>query len=189
MIFLPILTFLTSLYLFVSILYFGHKLSAYRHLKDTISELGERGSVFEKQVGYGVFLPVGLLLIFAGAMLYLTRLESDLLKNLSGLMACVGAGYAIAAIFPCDPGSPASGSSTRQHIHNMGGFIEYAGGAFFLLRASEMIPILSTIGYAVIICTIFISVTTFWRGLIQRIAEVALFGSIIYLSIVLNNYS
>jgi hypothetical protein len=184
MILFPLLTFVTSLYLFISIINFAHQLPPYRHLRDTISELGETGSAFEKQVGYGVFLPVGLILILAGAILYFAAPQNDLLKNLCGLMACVGVGYAVAAFFPCDPGSPVFGT-TRQQIHNLGGFIESAGGAFFLFKASETIPVLSKICFTVVVCMIAISITTFWRGLIQRVAEIALFGAIVYLSLLL----
>ena len=176
---------ITSLYLLASIICFGHKLPAYSHVKDTISELGETGSPFEKAVGYGVFLPIGFLLMIISAVLYFQDPQNDLHQNLSGLTACTGMGYAIAVFFPCDQGSPFSGS-TRQQIHNLGGFIEYVGGSYFLFQASEAIPFLSTIGYTIIICTIGISITKIARGLIQRGAEVALFGAMIYISFWLN---
>jgi hypothetical protein len=63
----------------------------------------------------------------------------------------------------------------------MGGFVEYAGGTYFIFKASEIISSLSVIGFIVAGCTVFITFTTFWRGLVQCVAETALFGTIIYL--------
>jgi hypothetical protein len=179
-----LVTIFISLYLLIGILFFGSKLPAYSHLRDTISELGEKRSSFETQVGYGVFLPVALLLILSSSVLYFQGFENDLQKNLSGLLACVGIGYMLATFFPCDPGSPTSGG-VRQQIHNIGGFVEYAGGAYFIFQASESVPLLSTIGYIVVVCTIVITISAFWRGLVQRVAEIGLFGTIIYVSILI----
>ena len=123
------LTILTSLYLLIGILYFGFKKSSYSHIKDTISELGEFGSKHAKMVNYGLFMPVGLLLFIIA---FLNTSNSVLM----GLSISLGIGYVVSAFFPCDPGSPFTGSG-RQQVHNLGGFIEYAGGIIFLMRASE----------------------------------------------------
>lgn len=173
---------LNAVYLTVSIIYFGRKLPTYSHVRDTISELGENGSFFEKTVAYKVFLPVGLILIASAVTLYFQDLPTDIRLNLCGLLACVGIGYVIAAFSPCDPGSPLTGS-VRQSIHNLGGVIEYIGGAYFLIKTA--LPIFPILGYLIISTSVAMSFSFFvpWRGLIQRVAEAGLFGGIIFLSI------
>ena len=131
-------------------------------------------------VNYGLFLPVGVLLFIIA---FLNFSNSVLL----GLSFCLGIGYVVAAFFPCDPGSPYTGSG-RQHIHNLGGFIEYAGGLIFLMRASEQKLSFFNIdyklmGFLVIVCIIITSIPKNpYRGLAQRVAELILFGSLIELS-------
>jgi len=173
---------LTTSYLIVSIIYFGRKLPMYSHVRDTISELGEKGSLLERTVAYKVFLLVGFMLILSAGALYFQDLRTDMQLNLCGLLACVGVGYAIAAFYPCDPGSPLTGS-TRQSIHNFGGVIEYIGGAYFLIKTA--LPIFPILGYLIISCSVAMSFSSLssWRGFIQRVAEVGLFAGIIFLSI------
>lgn len=154
----------------------------YSHVRDTISELGEKGSPFEKVVAYAVFLVVGFILILSSGALSFQDSLTETQLNLCGLLACVGTGYAIAAFFPCDPGSPLTGSP-RQSIHNFGGIIEYIGGAYFLIRTA--LPIFPILGYLIISASVAMSFSFWapWRGFIQRVAEVGLFGGIIFLSI------
>ncbi len=171
-----------SVYLLGSTLYFGNKAPGYNHVSGTISELGESGSVFEKNISYGVFLPVGLSLLLMSTLLYFQGLHDETQKSLCGLGTCVGVGYVVAAFFPCDPGSPLSGS-TRQSIHNLGGIIEYLGGAYFLTVSS--VPLMRTIGFLVLSLAIMMSFSFClrWRGLIQRFAELGLFAGLIVLSL------
>lgn len=51
-----IVSIVTSLYLLAGIIFFGRKLSNHSHVKNTISELGEVGSAYSKQVSFGLFL-------------------------------------------------------------------------------------------------------------------------------------
>jgi hypothetical protein len=166
-----------SAYLIVGIVYFGYKKAGYDHLKHTISELGETGSAWEKQVSFGLFLPAGIgLLVIA-----LTHWDHEVAR---GLSACLAFGYLVAAFFPCDKGSPSSGS-WKQQVHNLGGFIEYAGAIFFLIKGGEYdLGIFGidfkVIGYIVIVCVIITSIPgNPVRGLAQRIAELLLFGALI----------
>ncbi len=78
--------------------YFGWRKRAYSHWRDTISELGEVGSPQCRRVSYGLFLPVGLLLV-------LVAMLADALP-IAGLAGCMATGYSMAAFFPCDVGSP-----------------------------------------------------------------------------------
>lgn len=170
---------LVSLFLFGGIFYFGLIKQSYSHIRHTISELGEVGYAKSRLVSLGFFLPVGLILI----TLALTSGYNNIVQGLSISLAL---GYIVAAIFPCDDGSPFTGT-WRQLIHNLGGFIEYAGGALCLFLASEQglkfyFLDYKTVGVIVIICTIIISIPGIAiRGLVQRIAEFLLFTSLVTL--------
>jgi len=174
-----IIALAVTAYLIAGILYYGYKKSGYDHFKHTISELGETGTPWEKQVGFGLFLPVGIgLLVIA-----FTHWDHEIVR---GLSVCLAVGYLVAAFFPCDKGSPSSGSR-KQQVHNLGGFIEYAGSIFFLVKAGEYdLGILGInfkiIGYIVIVCVIITSIPgNPVRGLAQRVAELLLFGALIYM--------
>jgi hypothetical protein len=169
---------ISLVYLTIGILYFGIKKKGYSHLKDTISELGETGGNYEKSVGFGLFLPTGTLL----SIIALLEKENTNTMFLALVMAI---GYIVAAFFPCDKGSPSSGT-WKQQIHNLGGFIQYAGSIFFIFKVSEndlelwFIPF-KTIGLIIIACVIITSIPkNKVRGLAQRIAELLLFGCLLW---------
>ncbi|PZR39416.1 MAG: hypothetical protein DI538_06970 [Azospira oryzae] len=173
-----LLLLVATVYLIAGILFFGKKRKTYSHLRHTISELGESGSPYEKPVSFGLFFIVGAILI-------LVSLLNDTNETLHGLSLCVGAGYLVAAIFPCDEGSPLEGS-WKQQIHNLGGFVEYAGSAYFLAQSAEVFSFVSTklIAGIIVLCTLFISIPSFsFRGLVQRVAEALLFLSLIALTL------
>lgn len=169
-------TLLPALSLLAGIIYFGSRKPAYSHLKHTISELGEQGSPVAQWVNYGMFLPVGLLL-------WVVVMLTDE-KAVAGLAACIGIGYVVAAFFPCDVGSPSSGS-WRQQLHNVGGAIEYLGGAYWIGQFDSSITLLSyslvNVGVgAVLVGTVLVSMQNLaWRGLVQRLVEIILFGSLL----------
>ena len=177
---LTLLPILTAIYLLIGILYFGFKKSFYSHIKDTISELGEFGSKHAKMVNYGLFMPVGVLL-------FIIAFFNSSNSVLVGLSISLGIGYIVSAFFPCDPGSPFTGS-VRQQVHNLGGFIEYAGGLIFLMRASEQELSFFNVdykflGFVVVVCIAITSIPKNpIRGLAQRIAELIFFASLIHLS-------
>ncbi|MEQ8364774.1 MAG: DUF998 domain-containing protein [Cyclobacteriaceae bacterium] len=166
---------LAPLFLFSGIFYFGFGKQSYSHIKHTISELGEVGYAKSKLVSLVFFLPLGLVLMALA-------LSSSYLV-IQGLAGSLAVGYILAAFFPCDSGSPFSGT-WRQQIHNLGGFVEYAGGTICLFLASEegfqfYFLEYKTIGMIVLICTIIISIPGIAiRGLVQRIAEFLLFASL-----------
>ncbi|MFZ1809495.1 MAG: DUF998 domain-containing protein [Cyclobacteriaceae bacterium] len=170
---------LAPLFLLSGILYFGFIKPSYSHLKHTISELGEVGYTKSRWVSLGFFLPLGLILM-------VVALSSFHQVVVQGLAASLATGYIIAAFFPCDDGSPFSGT-WRQQIHNLGGFVEYAGGTICLFLASEdgfqfYFLEYKTVGMIVIVCTIIISIPgVAIRGLVQRIAEFLLFASLVNL--------
>ena len=154
---------------------FARERPGYRHAIHTISELGERGARREKAVALWFFLPVGLLCLGVAALL----LPAHTLT--AALAGCLAAGYLIAAAFPCDPGSPLSGTP-RQAVHNLGGGIEYVGGGFALIAMAEASgPAFRWAGYAVLVAAgaIFFMPPGSPRGLVQRVAEAALFGGLL----------
>lgn len=173
--------FLTALtlYLLLGIIYFGFRRPGYSHLRHTISELGEDGALHHRAVSWGLFFPVGVGLLLGAFLAHPPALR--------GLLLCLGIGYGVAAVFPCDIGSPSSGSA-KQAVHNMGGAVEYIGGIFFLYQAQSallfqaVVPANTQLGL-LIGCLLALSVPGFpGRGLVQRIAEVLLFGQALWLS-------
>lgn len=169
-----LLTTLASLYLFGALLVLGPRKAGYRHLQHTISEIGEIGAPHQRFVALGLFLPVAvLLLVVAG----LVRPASD---PAALLALCVAIGYLGAALFPCDPGSPVSGSA-RQGLHNLAGVVEYIGGGFALMLLAERLgqPFRAA-GFVVLGTAFALSFlsSTSGRGLVQRVAEFCLFGGL-----------
>lgn len=116
------------MFLTIAVLGWARRRPGYQHARDTISELGEARAADSRPVSLGTFLPVGLVMLGVAA---LTR---EIAGPSAVLAACIGTGYAVAALFPCDPGSPLSGSLR----HNFGGGIEYVGGALALFGLGEI---------------------------------------------------
>ncbi|MDJ0908939.1 MAG: DUF998 domain-containing protein [Woeseiaceae bacterium] len=168
-----ILVLLAAVLLAISVLVGAARRSEYSHRRHTISELGERGSVFEGAFSWGIFLPTGLLLAAAGLM----TLNSD--PPAAALALCIAAGYLSAAVFPCDVGSPLGGS-WRQAWHNIGGAVQYLGGALSLMLVAETDgPAFRFAGMGVGAIAILISFPGPVRGALQRAAEVLLFSGLV----------
>lgn len=168
----------TALLVF-GVLFFGYKKKGYSHAQHTISELGEFGSEYARAVNFGLFLPVGVLLFIVAF--------ADFELTMRALLAgCLATGYLVAAFFPCDPGSPNSGS-WRQQIHNLGGFVQYAGAAYCLFRLGEEGFTMNGIsyrllGYLLIACIVLVSIPSNpIRGLSQRIAEAIILACLLQL--------
>lgn len=156
----------------------------YTHVRNTISELGETGAALSHQVSYGIFLPAGLL-VWAAVYLAANSATPREIKVVLALLSSLGTGYVMAAVFPCDPGSPLLGS-WRQQIHNFFGFIEYAGTAGGLLLACHLLlkkgqttigVVFGLAGAVVVLCLAGLSIASAfpYRGGIQRIAEAIMF--------------
>ncbi len=164
---------LCAVHLIASLVVVGRRTPGYRHRDHTISELGEVGASAQRLVGFGVFLPIAVGL---AVVAFATR---PVTEPVSTLALVIAIGYGVAAFFPCDPGSPMSGSS-RQAVHNLGGAIEYVGGAVALFRLGEQHgQPFAAAGMVVGVATLLLSVTTTGRGLVQRFAESVLFGGLI----------
>ena len=168
------LTVCAATYLFVALFVVGARRPGYSHIRQTISELGEFGVPQQRLVAFGVFLPVGALL---AVVAYLLRPFGQANATLA---LCISIGYLVAAVFPCDPGSPLWGTP-RQALHSLGGAIEYVGGALALWRIGESLgqqfqaAALIVGGTAI---ALSIQALAPIRGLIQRLAECCLFGGL-----------
>lgn len=171
-----VLTIFAAAYLFAFLFSLGQKKSNYSHVRHTISELGEIGAPHRLLVAFGVFAPVGVILLLVAYLARSTAPES------ARLALCIAIGYLVAAVFPCDAGSPLSGSN-RQAIHNLGGAVEYLGGAFALFRIAEHFgQPFQALGFVVLCVAIAISLPLFSpvRGLVQRAGELCLFGGLAF---------
>jgi len=171
--FLAALPLLALGYLFASLFLLAARKAGYSHRLHTISEIGESGAPDQVFVAWGLFFPIGITFLLEAFLL------RDTSPAISPLCACIAVGYLVAAVFPCDPGSPASGSN-RQAVHNVGGAIEYIGGGFALLAAAANFGTPARLaGYVVLAVAGALTILPAGssRGLAQRVGEIALFGS------------
>jgi len=169
-----ILATLACVYLLAGLIGFAARTPGYRHGGHTISELGERGAPMERPVAWGFFFPLGILLL---AVAFLLR---PLQPAPAALSLCIAVGYLGAALFPCDPGSPLSGTPT-QALHNLAGGVEYIGGGLALLRlGAEQGRPFQIAGSLVLITALALSLPALrsFRGAAQRIGEACLFGGL-----------
>jgi uncharacterized protein DUF998 len=168
------LTAIAAAYLAISLFVLARRTPGYSHVRHTISEIGETGAPHQRFVALGVFLPIGVALLIVAYLLH------DDSSAASALAIAIAVGYVGAAAFPCDPGSPLSGSA-RQSLHNLAGGVEYIGGGFALMTlARDLGGAFQIIGFVVLAAAIALSVmpSTSIRGAIQRIAEACLFGGL-----------
>jgi hypothetical membrane protein len=171
-------------------LFFASSRPGYSHISNTISELGETGASCAHQVAFGFFLPVGLLVWLALWLVHREAPDKDVSLILVA-MSCLGTGYAIAAVFPCDPGAPLFGS-WRTQVHNVVGFMDYQGtGIGFLLVSCYFARRNATIqaaaylvaGALVLLGLALLSLdkTFHVRGVIQRATEVIQFTGLFFI--------
>lgn len=173
------ITALAAIYLLILLIVLARRKPGYRHAIHSISELGEVGAPQQRFVAFGLFLPVGVACLSVGYLL-LARNESAAM-----LATAIGVGYVVAAFFPCDPGSPVFGT-LRQTIHNIGGGIEYGGGAIALMKlAEEFEQPFRAGGFVVLAVLLGLTVLppSAPRGAIQRVGEALLFGLLVYASV------
>lgn len=165
---------MASLALALSLWRLGRQHPGYSHLRHTISELGETGAANAKLVAYGVFLPFGL------AMLAIYGLSHASHPSAANLAACIAVGYLGAALFPCDPGSPLTGS-WRQSLHNLAGAVQYIGGAAVIWRMAPADDLFRMLAMVVAAVAVLLSVPAVGplRGGIQRVAELALLAALV----------
>ena len=162
----------------------------YSHVSQYISELNAVGSTWSWQIGYFGFLPLSLL----GLLLLLVVAPRTNLNGISRigywLLIAEPVAYASSAFAPCDLGCPSTGSLS-QNIHNLLAVITLpmtALGLVFLSLNDRLAPA-NKVGW-VVLAAIFITLYSFalvpeaaeWRGLLQRLAEGILYGSLCLVS-------
>ncbi len=166
------------LYLVWGVLNKKKKRPSYSHLKHTISELGENGSAFEKPVGFKLFMPVGLAFVLVSGLMYSTNLPAAFLA------AAMGFSYFFSSFFPCDPGTPMSGS-WKNSVHNLVGGAAYITMIYQLKELSDQ-----QVGWYAEVAFVALAVFLFnfmigWPkqvvGLTQRLAETSVFIGIFML--------
>jgi hypothetical protein len=168
-----LLAFAMPLFLALGMVALARRKPGYSHLRDTISELGEVGSPDQRFVSVGYFGPIGLTALLIASLTFETS------RPTAGLALCLAIGYLVASVFPCDPGSPMSGSA-RQGIHNLGGGIEYVGGGVALIVLGETLGRgFAVAGSIVLVSALLLSFPFRWRGLVQRVGEACLFGGLV----------
>ena len=158
-----------------------------------ISELGEQGAVHGAAVSLCGFLPTGLLVLaFIGGVV--RSLPQTAVVHIAMLcLSGVGFAYITAAFARCDPGCP-QGGSPAQDIHNLLGLVEYVGALLGLSLLAwavrtdpgwqrfRTISIGAALG-VLIGFTGMLAGEASMRGLWQRLAEVAIFGWILSVSL------
>lgn len=159
----------------------------YSHVAQFVSELGASGARHATLVSFAGFVPIGGL-----TLAFLGRLRSVLPRSrcaTAGLacLALVGVAYVASALFPCDAGCPAAGSPS-QSVHNTFGFLEYAGALAGLLllglslrdalawRALAVASLAAATFVALGLAAMLAPDLAAYRGLSQRVAEVAIFA-------------
>lgn len=165
--------------------YYALVLTDYNAVRQTISELAAADTPMANRINYTLFLPVGLLqwtAVMLQRSAYPEHCKPE--RRAMLLFSWIGLGYALCAIFPCDPGSPLLGS-WRQQVHNLSGAQEYVGGGVGLvwLTGSERFAdhlsgtVMLVSGGLVLYCLAMITIPDLaFRGLIQRFADELLFG-------------
>ncbi|MBE8715948.1 DUF998 domain-containing protein [Cellvibrio polysaccharolyticus] len=169
-----VITVVAAMYLLASLIALAPRKPGYSHIAHSISEIGEVGAPNKHFVAFGLFLPIGLVLLLVA---YLVRTDSP---AAAALALYIAIGYIGAAAFPCDPGSPLFGT-VRQVLHNLAGAVEYVGGGFALVKLAESFgQPFKAAGFVVLGTAIALSVlpSNSIGGLIQRIAEICLFGGL-----------
>jgi hypothetical protein len=165
-----VVTAIATIYLFASLVVLAPKKAGYSHIKHTISEIGEIGAHNQRFVAFGLFLPIGISLLIVA---YLVNTAAPAAATLA---ICIAIGYLGSAVFPCDAGAPLYGTVSHT-LHFFAGAVEYIGGGIALMTLAESLgEPFETAGYIVIGVAIALSFPHPVRGLIQRIAEICLFG-------------
>ena len=171
-------------WLTAAIVVVGARVPAFSHTRMAISELGTRGSRFERLVSYAVFLPVGALAIGAALLLLRQGPYDPARIGTAALAACLGIAYIGAAIAPCKPhGAPLD---AREVVHWTAAAVEYVGGPYALALAalgavSGWLVVAATVALlAALACTVGTFVR--WRGALQRVADGVLWGALVVLA-------
>jgi hypothetical protein len=183
----PVLVCLAAIMVLAGTICFARLQPGYSHISQTISELGATGSPHPQLVGFGFFLPVGLLVWLSLWLVHVEVPDGEVSTTLA-LLSCLGTGYALSAFFPCDSCAPFFGT-WRTQVHNVLGFVDYAGtgiglllaARYFVRRKAVLQAIIFFVGGLLVLMGLALlsAQTAFrFRGSIQRVTEVVQFISV-----------
>lgn len=167
----------------------GSLVPGYSHTAQYISELGAFGMPRGALVSFAGFLPTGM--FAAASVVIAARREGTAPSARIGylLLMFIAVAYVGAAFARCDYGCPAEGS-LRQRLHNLLGVAEYLGGGAGLILLSRSPArtarradraVLALAGVVTLLAFAFMvsPQAVLRRGFAQRVAEAALFGSLL----------
>ena len=173
------------------VLFVGGSLKVeYSHISQYISELNAVGTAWSWQIGFLGFLPLSLL----GLLLLLLVAPQANLNGISKvgcwLLIAEPVAYISSVFAPCDMGCPDTGS-LAQNIHNFAAVITLlmtTVGLVFLSFNDRLAPA-KRMGWLLLAAT-FVALYSLalvpdfdeWRGLLQRLAEGILYGSLCLVS-------
>jgi len=162
----------------------------YSHVSQYISELNAIGTPYAWQIGLFGFVPFGLMVI-AVLVLAAPLLPVRGIARVGYWMLLLEAvAYIGSAFAPCDAGCPAEGSLSQQ-LHNLLGLVTYLGTFF------AVVLLACGSGLRAITRMVLLIVATLWlllffamvvppmeplRGLVQRIGEAVLYGTLLMLA-------
>lgn len=158
----------------------------YAWQSNSLSELGEKGSRYERWVAWGYFMPTALVLAIGVAGAY----QREILNTAQAFyLSFLPLAYAVSALFPCDPGAPISGS-LRNSVHMLFGAAEYllvpigvylSTWAGLNLSGPLAVFILAVFIWAALLLML-LPILAPWKGVIQRLAECTLFVAVAYVT-------
>ena len=190
----PVLVAMAAILVLVETFYYALQRPGYSHITNTISELGETGAPHARLVAFSFFLPAGLLIWLALWLAW--RESSDRYVSLALVaLSSLGAGYVVAAFFPCDSGAPFYGT-WRTQIHNVVGFIDYEGtgigflivSRYFARRDRTFLTVVFLVaGSLVLLGLVLLSHEAAFpiRGAVQRVAEAIQFMGVFFVCLLL----
>lgn len=162
----------------------------YSHAANYISELGVRGTTLGAWVSYAGFLPIGLLALSALILGLHGRAIEPALRGAAWWLMWLPVAYIVAAFARCAEGC--AGVDAEQALHNLAGLGEYLGGGTALVIAGiaslARRKFLRGLGLLMLGLVVFCCLLAMFspamgglHGAAQRVAEVILFGFLLFL--------
>jgi hypothetical protein len=164
--------------------FFGRRTPSFEHRRALIRELGQSGAPYEQPVSYGVFLPTGIGALLISGLLF-RHGPGPIAVRAALFCICIGIGYLSAAFWHIVP--PSLGHEDKHFwFHYMGGAVQYFGGGAALWWVASALDgpfaFLAACG-GVLLWLLCIGIEcpslSAWQGVIQRSAEVILFGTLL----------
>lgn len=164
----------------------------YSQLSNFVSEYNAAGTPWARTLTYAGFVATAALLsCFLVAATPLVQVSGASRSGL-WLLWSIPASYLLGAVFPCDAGCPAEGS-TSQLLHNALAILAYlsmgisvalvslaSGFSAFKLRRTFML--LTGIAFPLVFIVMVQPDLAAWRGLLQRLLDAALAISLLLVS-------